>query len=161
MSTINIREISGADNLEMARVIRKVLEEFNVPKVGTAYEDPSLDALFEYYQNDLGVYLVLEENNKIIGGAGIGSLPDSAATVCELQKMYFLPEARGRGLGSLMIDKCLTKAKELGYTQCYLETMPYMEAARKLYRKNGFVDLDQPLGNTGHFSCSKWMLKEL
>ena len=161
MSTIKIREISGGDNLEIAKLIRNVLEEFHVPKVGTAYEDPSLDALFEYYQNDLGSYFVIEEDGKIIGGAGIGSLPDSETSVCELQKMYFLPQARGRGLGSLMIDKCLTKAKALGYTKCYLETMPYMEAARKLYRKNGFKDLDQPLGNTGHFSCSKWMLKAL
>ena len=161
MSTIKIREISSADNLEIAKVIRNVLEEFNVPKAGTAYEDPSLNALFEYYQNDLGVYFVIEEDSEIIGGAGIGSLPNSESTVCELQKMYFLPQARGRGLGSLMIDKCLTRAKALGYTQCYLETMPYMDAARKLYRKNGFVDLDQPLGDTGHFSCSKWMLKEL
>jgi putative acetyltransferase len=36
-----------------------------------------------------------------------------------------------------------------------------MEAASRLYRKNGFVNLEKPLGNTGHYSCNVWMIKEL
>ena len=83
------------------------------------------------------------------------------STVCELQKMYFLPIARGKGIGSKMMKICLQKALELNYKKCYLETMPYMKSARKLYKKSGFIDLNAPLGNTGHYSCSKWMIKEL
>ena len=75
--------------------------------------------------------------------------------------MYFLPVARGKGLGTQLISKCLEKAKEFGFESCYLETMPYMEAARKLYTKNGFVNLDKPMGNTGHYSCNVWMLKKI
>ena len=81
--------------------------------------------------------------------------------ICEFQKMYFLPEARGLGLGSKMITDCLQKAKEFGFEKCYLETMPYMDAATALYKKNGFTLLDKPVGNTGHYSCNVWMLKEL
>ncbi len=43
MSEVIIREIQKADNESVAKVIRSVLEEFNVPKVGTAYADPQLD----------------------------------------------------------------------------------------------------------------------
>jgi putative acetyltransferase len=75
--------------------------------------------------------------------------------------MYFLPEARGLGLGIELMQKCLAKAKEFGFESCYLETMPYMEAAQKLYNKVGFEYLDKPLGNTGHTSCPVWMLKKL
>ena len=75
--------------------------------------------------------------------------------------MYFLPEARGIGLGSKMMETCLQKAKEFGFEGCYLETLPYMEDARKLYRKAGFKDLDAPMGDTGHYSCNLWMLKNL
>jgi putative acetyltransferase len=75
--------------------------------------------------------------------------------------MYFLPEARGKGLGAKMIEKCLTKAKSFGFEQCYLETMPYMKAAQKLYKKNGFSDIEGPIGNTGHYSCNVWMIKKL
>ena len=75
--------------------------------------------------------------------------------------MYFLPIARGKGLGSKMISMCLNKAKEFGFDQCYLETMPYMDSARALYKKNGFVSLEKPKGNTGHYSCNVWMIKDL
>ena len=52
-------------------------------------------------------------------------------------------------------------AKDVGFDQCYLETMPYMDDARKLYRKFGFKSIDQAMGDTGHYSCSVWMLKDL
>lgn len=156
-----IREIQPEDNFQVAKVIRTVLEEFNVPKVGTAYADPELDCMFETYQKDRSAYLVIENENKIIGCAGIAPLANGPSDVCELQKMYFLPETRGLGLGSQMMEACLQKAKGFGFAKCYLETMPYMEAAQKLYKKSGFEYLDEPMGCTGHSSCPVWMIKTL
>lgn len=156
-----IRSIQPADNPFVAQVIRDVLIEHNVPKVGTAYADASLDCMFETYLSPKSKYFVVEKDKKIIGGAGIYKLENEANTICELQKMYFLPEARGLGLGSEMMEKCLTFAKQVGYEKCYLETMPYMKDAQKLYLKFGFDYLDQPMGCTGHTSCSVWMIKIL
>ena len=51
-----------------------------------------------------------------------------------------MPKARGIGLGSKMMDICLQKATNFGFEKCYLETLPYMEEARKLYRKAGSTD---------------------
>lgn len=161
MDSILIREIRPGDNLAIASVIRNVLLEYNVPKVGTAYADPQLDFMFEAYEKPNAVYYVIENSGKIIGGAGISQLESEAETICELQKMYVLPEARGLGLGNRMMEKCLARAKELGYEKCYLETMPYMEDAQKLYKKSGFDYLSEPMGNTGHTSCPVWMIKEL
>jgi putative acetyltransferase len=59
------------------------------------------------------------------------------------------------------MQNCLQKAIEFGFESCYLETMPYMEDAQKLYRKVGFDYICSPLGNTGHTSCPVWMLKKL
>ena len=75
-------------------------------------------------------------DKEIFGGAGISMLNGEKKNICELQKMYFLEEARGKGLGAKMIEDCLDKAKEFGFEACSLETMPYMEAAQKLYKKN-------------------------
>lgn len=158
---MRIREIQLEDNQQVAAVIRTVLEEFNVPKVGTAYADPQLDYMFEAYQVPKATYFVVEKEGKIIGCAGIASLENGSPEVCELQKMYFLPETRGLGIGAQMMETCLTKAKEFGFTHCYLETMPYMEAAQKLYTKSGFTYLKEPMGCTGHSSCPVWMLKDL
>jgi len=156
-----IREVKPKDNAELAAVIRVVLIEFGVPKVGTAYEDKATDEMYETYQKDKAGYFVVEHQGKVVGGAGFASLDNFEGNVCEFQIMYFLPIARGKGLGSKLIDYCLDKAKQQGYEQCYLETMPYMEAAKVLYMKNGFVNLDKPMGNTGHYSCNVWMLKDL
>ncbi|TGD56788.1 GNAT family N-acetyltransferase [Flavobacterium humi] len=161
MSEPVIREIQKTDNLEIAQVIRAVLTEYNVPKVGTAYADPQLDYMFEAYSGPQTMYFIVEKDGKIIGGAGIAPLENGPADVCELQKMYFLPQTRGLGLGSKMMDICLGKAKSLGFRQCYLETMPYMEAAQKLYVKTGFEYLETPMGCTGHSSCPVWMIKKL
>jgi len=156
-----IREIQQQDNVQVAKVIRTVLEEFNVPKVGTAYADPELDSMYEAYQKPRSTYFVLENERRIIGVAGISPLVNGSEDVCELQKMYFLPETRGLGLGVLMMEACLAKAKEFGFKQCYLETMPYMEAAQKLYKKSGFEYLDGPMGCTGHSACPVWMIKNI
>lgn len=161
MGNAKIREIKPEDNGQVAKVIRKVLEDMGVPKVGTAYADKALDDMYAEYDVPNATYFVVEHDGKIIGCAGIAQLQNFEGNVCELQKMYFLEEARGKGIGSEMMQVCLQRAKEFGFDECYLETMPYMEAAQKLYKKNGFEYIDAPLGNTGHYSCPVWMLKKL
>jgi putative acetyltransferase len=156
-----IREIQSKDNAQMAIVIREVLLEMGAPKIGTAYEDAATDKMFENFDKPTSFYYVVEHQNNVVGGVGIAQLDNFEGKTCELQKMYFLPITRGKGLGSKLIETCLEKAKSTGYTHCYLETMPYMNAARALYKKNGFINLDKPIGNTGHYSCNVWMLKEL
>ncbi|HKJ05999.1 MAG TPA: GNAT family N-acetyltransferase [Flavobacteriaceae bacterium] len=161
LNDFKIREIKARDNTAIAKAIREVLIEFGVPKVGTAYADKTLDTLFEYYNVENAIYYVLEKDGEIYGGAGVKQLENYNGNVCELQKMYFKPKARGLGLGIKMMNLCLSKAKAFGFEKCYLETLPYMEDARKLYRKVGFKDLNKPMGDTGHYSCNLWMLKDL
>ena len=156
-----IREIKPKDNLQLAEVIRTVIVEMGAPKKGTAYEDKATDKMFETYQNERATYFVLEYKNKVVGGGGIAQLDNFEGNICEMQKMYFLPIARGLGLGSKLIKICLDKAKEYNFKSCYLETLPYMKRAVKLYKKNGFVILEKPLGNTCHYSCDVWMIKEI
>ena len=156
-----IRPIEKKDNPHLAKIIRKVLVDLGVPKIGTAYADKALDCMFETYQRARSDYFVVQENETIIGGAGIAPLENYDGTICELQKMYFLETARGRGIGELMMGRCLEAATSFSYVSCYLETMTYMTAAQNLYKKSGFQYLEGPLGDTGHFSCPVQMLKKL
>ena len=158
---MQIRKIKKEDNAQIANVIREVFISDDYPKTGTAFEDLQLDFMFATYDKPKSIYFVVEENNRIIGGAGISQLDNSEENICELQKMYFLKEARGKGIGHEMILKCIEKAKEFGFEKCYLETLPNMLDAQKLYQKVGFQYLDKPLGRTGHSSCPVWMIKEL
>ena len=155
---MQIRLIEKKDNKQVGDLVQMVLMEMGAPKIGTAYSDPFLFNLFEVYSEPKTVYFVIENEGKIIGGAGIGTLEND---ICELQKMYFLPECRGLGLGTKLMEMCLGKAVLFGYKYCYLETMHYMESAQKLYKKSGFQNIDGPIGNTGHTSCPVWMIKNL
>ena len=161
MTSIRIREIKKSDNLLIAEVIRKVFISDNYPKTGTAFADPQLNSMFETYNHPNAVYFVVEQNGNILGGCGINQLENCNENICELQKMYFLQEIRGKGIGYQIIQKCLEKATEFGYEKCYLETLSEMLPAQKLYRKVGFEYLKNPLGNTGHTNCPVWMIKEL
>lgn len=161
MTAILIREIRKEDNQQIAAVIRQVFVHDDYPKTGTAFADPQLDFMFETYNQPRAVYYVVEDEGKLVGGGGVSQLQNSNENICELQKMYFLPEARGKGIGFQMIQKCLESATTFGYEKCYLETLPEMLAAQKLYTKVGFEYLCEPIGNTGHTTCPVWMIKEL
>ena len=161
MDGIIIREIKKEDNQQIAVVIREVFIADNFPKTGTAFADTQLDFMFEAYDKPKAAYFVVENNGKIIGGAGVSQLESTEENICELQKMYFLQEARGKGIGFQIILKCLEKATELDYSKCYLETLPEMLTAQHLYKKAGFEYLCAPMGNTGHTTCPVWMIKNL
>ena len=160
-SAFLIREIRPGDNDELKSIIQSIFPEFNLPLTGTTYEDYETAHMYESYQDEGEFYLVLEENGKVAGGAGIKPLRDESKDICELQKMYFKPESRGKGYGKLIFDHCMKRAVALGYKQCYLESASELKAAISIYERNGFTFLDKPMGNTGHYSCGVWMIKDL
>lgn len=161
MSTVNIRTIQPGDNQALAVIIRNALAEFGANKPGTVYYDATTDALYELFRQQGSIYYVAEENGVLIGGAGIYPSPGLPAGTCELVKMYLSPTARGKGIGKLLIEKALAFATEAGYRNVYIETMPELRKAMSVYEKFGFKYLNGPMGNTGHFGCEIWMLKEL
>ena len=156
-----IRLVRPEDNVVLTHVLREVLIEMKVPFDGTALSDPELDAIYDSYQYVKADYWIVFYRNRILGGAGIAPLRNGPYGFYELQKMYFHPKSRGKGLGSQMMHKCLQQAKSFGFTDCYRVTMPNMMHAQKLYQKWGFEYIEHPLGNTGHCSCPVWMVKSL
>jgi len=158
---ITIRPIQPGDNTALAQIIRTSLEEFGAAKPGTVYFDATTDALFQLFQRDGAAYFVSEAAGVLLGGGGIYPTAGLPQGTCEFVKMYLRAESRGLGLGKKLIEQNLAFAKAFGYSQVYLETMPELRAALRVYEKFGFQYLKQPLGNSGHHGCSLWMLKEL
>ncbi|BDU73975.1 GNAT family N-acetyltransferase [Mesoterricola silvestris] len=156
-----IRPICAADEGAVAAIIRAVMPEFGAGGPGFAIHDPEVDHMASAYAGPRAAYFVLEVEGKVAGGAGVAPLEDGPEGVCELRKMYFLPAARGRGLGERMIRTCLARARELGFRACYLETLTGMDAAMRLYARVGFRPICGPLGATGHHGCDKWFMLDL
>lgn len=158
---MTIRPLQHKDNKEIAELIRAVFREFRIDKPGTVYTDPTTDDLFTLFQTPGSVYWIAEEENIILGGCGIFPTPGLPAGCAELVKLYLLPMHRGKGIGRTLMQKSIASAQELGYTQLYLESLPELGKAVGIYRQMGFTHLAHPLGNSGHFGCSIWMIKNL
>jgi putative acetyltransferase len=157
-----IRPISPTDNAFIATIIRNALEEFGANKPGTVYYDASTDNLFDLFTSHTGsAYFIAEENGIILGGAGIFPTEGLPLGTCELVKMYLSKDARGKGLGQKMISFSIQWAKENGYQQVYLETMPELKKAVHVYEQFGFHYLPAPMGNSGHCGCDIWMMKTI
>ena len=157
----SIRLIEPKDNIALAAVIRAALTEFGANKPGTVYFDPTTDQLFQLFETPGSVYFVAEKDNQILGGCGIFPTVGLPDLTCELVKLYLAPNARGKGLGKALMLKAMSWAKEVGYENVYLETMPELSNAVTMYEQLGFNRLTKALGNSGHDGCSIWMLKPL
>jgi len=156
-----VRSIQPTDNPAIRNVIRTVMPEFGASGQGFAIHDAEVEDMYSAYSQDRHAYFVFEEDGKILGGGGIGPLKGGDPDTCELKKMYFLSEGRGKGLGQKVLNACLDAARNLGYKTCYLETFNTMNQAMKLYERNGFQKIGGPCGNTGHFACDKFYQREL
>jgi putative acetyltransferase len=160
-NTATIRTIRPADNPTMARIIRQVMTEYGAVGEGYSINDPEVDHMYEQYASPDSAFFVVEAEGKVVGGAGIAPLQGGGDGVCELRKMYLLPEGRGRGWGRQLLGQCLSAARERGFRMCYLETVHRMGEAQRLYLSSGFKLLTGPMGNTGHNSCNAWYAREL
>lgn len=158
---VEIRTIRPDDNQVLAGIIRDTLEEFGANHPGTVYFDKTTDALYELFGQPCAQYFVAVLDGEVVGGAGIYPTSGLPEGCCELVKMYLLPQARGTGIGQQLIEKCIETAGHFGFEKMYLETMPELKKAISIYEKAGFKLLKAPLGNTGHFGCDIWMLKDL
>jgi N-acetylglutamate synthase and related acetyltransferases len=159
--SIIFRKLEQRDNKEIAELIRSVFREFGIARPGTVYFDPTTDDLFSLFQKEGSIYWIAEEDRKIIGGCGIYSTPGLPEGCCELVKLYLLSSQRGKGTGRELLEKSLKSARQMGFSQIYLESLPELGRAIRLYERAGFRMIDGQMGNSGHFGCNIWMLKNL
>ncbi|WP_423731818.1 GNAT family N-acetyltransferase [Hafnia paralvei] len=159
---LQVRPMVPSDNSDIAQVIREVSAECGLTAdKGYTVSDPNLDHLFDVYSQPRSAYWVVELDGKVVGGGGIAPLEGADLTLCELQKMYFLPVLRGKGLAKQLALQAMDFARENGFTQCYLETTASLTAAIALYEKLGFQYIDEALGSTRHVDCEVRMLRDL
>lgn len=161
MEKYKIEEISAKHDKAVCNIIKTVGAEHGAIGDGFGPSDPEVLNMSRHYSCEhKSLYLVSTMGGNVVGGSGIAPF-NSSDDVCELRKLFLLPESRGMGLGKELTLKCLNFAKSQGFKQCYLDTLCNMKSAIALYEKLGFKHLDKPLDGTIHSGCDVWMLKEL
>lgn len=159
---IQIRHIEQKDNVLLANIIRSCFHDYDVKcTAGTVYQDPTTDDLYSLFQTPKSLLWVAELEGELVGCCGIFPTENLPENCTELVKFYISENGRGKGIGRLLLEKTINTAREFGYSQVYLESIPEFSTAVSIYEKQGFKFLEKPLGNTGHSGCNLWMLKEM
>ena len=157
-----LRPIRKEDDGKIAAIIRRNLETVHLDIIETAYFDPELDHLSDYYEEkpEERFYLVAEnEKGTIIGGIGLGRF-DGFEACGEIQKLYLCDEEKGKGLGRFLVESVERCAREAGYERLYLETHHSLETAVFLYQKLGFHAVEKPEA-VQHSTMDCFYVKEL
>lgn len=158
-----VRPCRAEDDPAIASIIHSVMTEHGCSGAGFALHDTEVAAMSTHYRMADAGYYVVTKNNTVHGGAGFarleGTAPDQG--VCELRKMYYLPTARGHGLGRALLELLLDEMRQAGYRRCYLETTSWMDRAQSLYKKLGFIEQPAAEGATGHHGCDSFFSREL
>jgi putative acetyltransferase len=141
LSHLTIRSATNDDCERVAELVFEVLGEFGL-EADPKTTDADLQDIEANYLQRGGLFEVIEdEQANLLGSFGLYPLDK---TTCELRKMYFVPSARGLGLGKYVLQRSIARARELGFKEIVLETSSKLIAANRLYAQFGFrlVDSD-------------------
>jgi len=101
--------------------------------------DEELTTLPGKYSPPEGIIYLAKLNDKIAGCIALRKLEKG---VCEMKRLYVRPEFRRNGIGKLLCDKLLEKARSIGYKKMRLDTISHlMKDAVKLYKSYGFYEI--------------------
>jgi putative acetyltransferase len=134
-----LRPANNTDCGKVTELVYGVLREYNL-KPDPAATDIDIKDIEQSYLERGGVFYVLEEKDGSIIGA-YGLYPIDEAT-CELRKMYLHNSHRGKGLGKLLLEDALEKARQIGFKRMTLETASVLKEAISLYKSYGFVEYE-------------------
>ncbi len=157
-----LRPLQPADEAPLRAIMLESLDAMGCHRSEYLSDDDELAHLFDRFDVPGSSYLVVvDDDDAVLGGGGYALLEGGPAGTAEIQKMYLARIARGKGVGRALLEALVAAAAAAGYGRLYLETMPEMEDAQRLYWANGFVPRDDRLGDTGHASCTVFMERTL
>lgn len=110
------------------------------------------DGLAEYRQTG-GVFVLARVNGAVAGCLAVRPLN---GTIGEIKRMFVRPEFRGLRLGDTLMEDIIARARKMGYTELYLDSLHSFQHAHKIYYRAGFTNIepynDNPPDRVGFFA---------
>jgi putative acetyltransferase len=97
-----------------------------------------LDTLPGDYASPRGRLLLARDRDAVAGCVAMRPLTHDT---CEMKRLYVTPRFRATGVGRLLAERVIAEARSAGYTRMYLDTLPTMAGAQRLYESLGFRDI--------------------
>src|SRR5215208_1247590 len=145
---IRPEEIPFAKEL-IYRVAHRLFNDTRTLQESIAYYESrgllhDMDEVQQTYSDNDGIFLVLTDNDQIVGTGAIRKIDDQ---ICELKRLWLLFEYHGKGLGYRMIQELFAFARGKGYQRVWLETeRDAQQRAFDFYKRLGFYEIS-PYGN--------------
>ena len=156
---MQLKRLTAEHDAAVANLVRTNLKAYHLDIPGTVYYDEGLDHLSDFYDDPGRVYYVLLQDGQVVGGIGLAEF-GFFESCCELQKLYLIDSAKGRGLGYDLINHIENRAREMGYWQMYLETHNNLQTAIHVYEKAGYHEITRP-ESVVHSTMNRFFLKRL
>lgn len=136
-SDIRISEAQGKFEMGVtADLFRAYAASLSIDLAFQGFEDELLELPGKYGPPTGVILLAWSQDNSPLGCVALRALGDGGK--CEMKRMYVKPEARGLGLGRKLAESIIGQARTYGYTEMWLDTIPELETAVKLYLTLGF-----------------------
>ncbi|MCR5372571.1 MAG: GNAT family N-acetyltransferase [Solobacterium sp.] len=103
------------------------------------YDEEYLHPAEKYRKPEGRLYIVLDEGHPV-GCIGFRKLDDAR---CEMKRLYVRKEYRGQGIARNLVERILKDAQEAGYREMYLDTLPQLQDALRLYERFAFETTDR------------------
>jgi GNAT superfamily N-acetyltransferase len=117
--------------------------------------DQELLTLPGKYRPPRGVILLAEWDG---APRGIVALRPFEGAIAEMKRLFVQPQARGHGLGRMLVEAAIEKARQIGYLAVRLDSLPHMKGAIELYLSLGFHDIEAYYENS---ACTVYLELDL
>ena len=155
VSKTAISPFSERDLEPVRRLFREYADSLSVDLAFQSFDD-EVAGLPGRYAPPAGALLVARVDEEPIGCVALRAIDTET---CELKRLFVHPTRRGGGVGLLLLESAVAKARQLGYRRLRLDTIPGMERAQELYERFGFRDI--PAYTTNPVAGARFLELEL
>lgn len=135
---IEIGEASDPTSIEAARTL---FEEYQqMLGIDLSFQDfaTELESLPGEYAPPRGRLLLARDDGVVIGCVAMRPL---TSETCEMKRLYVRPQSRAGSVGRQLAERIIAEARAIGYRRMFLDTLPTMSGAQRLYESLGFKDI--------------------
>jgi ribosomal protein S18 acetylase RimI-like enzyme len=132
--------LAPADLPDVMKLFRAYAESLPTDLAYQGFEE-ELAGLPGKYAQPAGALLIA----RTADGRAVGCValrPIVGEGVCEMKRLYVVPDVRGTGLGRALVCAVIETARAMGYREMRLDTLPSMAAAQAMYARAGFREIE-------------------